>query len=57
MATTIANLGNGNEQAQEMISMLDTKRPNIAELKAAEGEKDVEKTRGMIKEICDYLGL
>ena len=40
-----------------MISMLDTKRPNIAELKAAEGEKDVEKTKGMIKEICDYLGL
>lgn len=55
MATTIANLGHGNEEAFSMIKMLDTKRPNINELKAAEGEKDVEKSKQMIKDICDYL--
>ena len=38
-----------------MIKMLDTKRPNINELKAVEGEKDVEKSKQMIKDICDYL--
>jgi hypothetical protein len=55
MATTIANLGFGNEEAFAMIKMLDTKRPNINDLKAVEGEKDVEKSKQMIKEICDFL--
>jgi len=45
MATTIANLGHGNEEAFAMIKMLETKRPNINDLKSAEGEKDVEKTK------------
>jgi hypothetical protein len=57
MATTIANLGHGNEEAFSMIKMLDTKRPNINELKAVEGEKDVEKSKQMIKDICDYLNV
>jgi hypothetical protein len=35
--------------------MLDTKRPNINELKGVEGEKDVEKSKQMIRDICDYL--
>lgn len=55
MATTIANLGYGNEEAGSMIKMLDTKRPNINELKPVEGEKDVDRSKQMIKEICDYL--
>ena len=55
MATTIANLGFGNDEAFAMIKMLDTKRPNISELKAVEGEKDVDKSKQMIKDICDYL--
>lgn len=45
MATTIANLGHGNEEASSMIKMLDTKRPNINDLKPVEGEKDVDKTK------------
>ena len=45
MATTIENLGHGNEEASSMIKMLYTKRPNINDLKPVEGEKDVEKTK------------
>jgi len=57
MATTLANLTHKNVQADQMLSILDVKRPNVAALKTAEGEKDVEKSKRMIEEICDYLGI
>lgn len=48
MAITIANLVFDNDEAYGMLATLDFKRPNIKDLKAADGEKDTEKSRQSI---------
>jgi hypothetical protein len=45
MSVTIANLCFENDEAYNMVSTLDVKRPAIDQLKPVEGEKDVDKSR------------
>ncbi len=48
MAITIANLVFDNDEAFDMLATLDFKRPSVKDLKAADGEKDTDKSRQSI---------
>lgn len=55
MAITLGNLSYKNETICAMIKALEVKRPAIDSLQVALNEKEVDKNRQTVREICDFL--